>query len=66
LTLTVSRPSTPSGEQRHCFTAAIADCANAPFVARTTVISPMVPSEGLTVWMPEPKPCDHAIALKIV
>jgi alpha-L-fucosidase len=22
--------------------------------------------EGLTVWMPEQKPCDHAIALKIV
>jgi hypothetical protein len=44
LTVTVRIASKPIGAYFHCLTASIADRANASFVDRRTVMSPIVPS----------------------
>ena len=44
LTVTVRIASKPIGAYFHCLTASIADRANASFVDRSTVMSPIVPS----------------------
>ena len=44
LTVTVRIASKPIGAYFHCLRASIADCANASFVDRRTVMSPIVPS----------------------
>jgi hypothetical protein len=44
LTVTVRIASKPIGAYFHCLTASVADRANASFVDRRTVMSPIVPS----------------------